>query len=148
MEKWRAVPGYQGDYLISSEGVVWSVRWNRAVKLRVDDGYNAVTLYHPDTKRHSRVRVAQLVLKTFGSSVPSGRFRVKFLNDLTTDDRLENLEVMPHRTYCKLTETQVREIRQRWQSGSEPYRVIGSDYGISKTTVCHIISGKVWGSVK
>jgi hypothetical protein len=148
MEQWRAVPGYKGDYLISSEGVVWSVRWNRTVKIRVDRGYNAVALTLPDTNRQTNRRVATLVLKAFRPQQAMGRFRIKFLNGITTDDRLENLEVIPQRNYCKLTEMQVREIRHRWQNGNDPYRVIASDYGISKTTVCHIISGRAWQTVK
>lgn len=45
---------------------------------------------------------------------------------------------------AKLTDQQVREIRNDWR----PSRVISAEYGVSQTMVCKIRTGKAWSHVE
>lgn len=85
-------------------------------------------------------------------------------NGIKTDNRLENLEVVTNReniehyknnllTYrgekvntAKLTEEDVREIRKKSDSGWSTARLM-RDYGVAKTTINRIISGRNWKHV-
>jgi hypothetical protein len=48
---------------------------------------------------------------------------------------------------AKLTDDQVRVIRQRWRSGEVLQVVLAREYGISTTVICHIIHGHLWKHV-
>lgn len=47
---------------------------------------------------------------------------------------------------ARLTERQVAEIRARRDEGAM-YREIGEEFGISKSTVFAIVSGRIWSHV-
>lgn len=47
---------------------------------------------------------------------------------------------------AKITEADVRQIRQRWKHG-EKQRIIGADYGLSQGAVNQIVSRKKWKHV-
>jgi len=48
----------------------------------------------------------------------------------------------------KLTETQVREIRGRWEEGGITQRKLSVEYGVYYTTISKIISRKTWGHLE
>lgn len=45
---------------------------------------------------------------------------------------------------AKLTEEQVQEIRQRYRKGEFGFRRLAHEYGVGKTTIEHIVTGKTW----
>lgn len=47
----------------------------------------------------------------------------------------------------KLTEDDVRSIRARYRAGGITMKLLGRQYGVSKTVVQHIMSGKLWAHV-
>ena len=46
---------------------------------------------------------------------------------------------------AKVSESQVREIRQRYKQGQISQKALGYEYGIAQRTVSDILSGKCWG---
>lgn len=96
-EIWRAVPGYEGAYEVSSEGRVRSLdrldaagarrRGRELSARRVNHTHLMVTLR--DGARHD-VLVHRLVLETFVGPSPDGTEACHW-NDDPTDNRLENL---------------------------------------------------------
>jgi len=47
----------------------------------------------------------------------------------------------------RLTEEQVRSIRERYAAGSVFYRDLAAEYGVTITHVAHIVVGKRWKHV-
>jgi len=45
---------------------------------------------------------------------------------------------------AKLTEAQVREIRERHGSGSITYRALALEYGVHETSISQIVRRKTW----
>lgn len=48
---------------------------------------------------------------------------------------------------AKLTEEQVLEIRAKYVPGVYGTRRLGKDYGVSRMTICHVVSGRTWAHV-
>lgn len=64
---WRFIPGYEEIYMISDNGQIKSMKFNkeRMLKLYLDThGYQQISLYK--NKKRKRFLVHALVLKTFG----------------------------------------------------------------------------------
>lgn len=91
-EQWRWVPGYEGEYEVSSRGQVcsWRVRDPKLMKGFTDkDGYRIVQFRRPGGERRP-FRVAVLVLTTFVGERPDGYLACH--NDgACTNDTVENL---------------------------------------------------------
>lgn len=49
---------------------------------------------------------------------------------------------------CKLTETQVREIRHKYSMGSVSHKELGNQYGVNKVTIGHIVTRRLWKNIK
>ena len=86
----KDIPGYEGLYAINEQGQVWSHRRNKIMKPWPDGrGYLKVTLtvnYERETKR-----VHRLVMQTFCPVEGMENLEVNHLNEVKTDNRLENL---------------------------------------------------------
>lgn len=48
----------------------------------------------------------------------------------------------------KLTEDSVREIRRTFVIGESSYTQYAKQYGVTKSTISNVVSGKIWRSVK
>lgn len=92
MVKWADVVGYEGLYRVSSCGAVFSVRRNNYVAQH-DAGqrlcYRRVTLYNRGSKRNFYVH--RLVLFAFHGAPPADYYEACHLNELSDDNRIENL---------------------------------------------------------
>lgn len=106
-EIWRYVVGYEGKYMVSDKGRVKSVkfgRWGKGDGLRkliMDrDGHLVVGLLKE--KKYKNFRVHRLVYDAFIGNLPifnfnaSGdeRLEINHKNEVKTDNRLENLELI------------------------------------------------------
>ena len=94
MRQWRAVPGWQGYYEVSDDGLVRSVKRPRALgaplKPAIDkDGYGRVTL-SAGMGRRQQVSVHRVVALAFIGPRPEGQV-VRHLNGDNTDNRAANL---------------------------------------------------------
>ena len=105
----KGITGFPG-YYVTNQGVVISVRWavrnnNRKGGRRAffpscrawgSTGHLKVDLYDAEGKRRSRY-IHRLVLETFGPVSPEGKTLCRHLNDVPTDNRIENLAWGDHR---------------------------------------------------
>lgn len=95
-EIWKDVVGYEGLYLVSNLGNVKSLNYNRTGKEGIlkpildKDGYYCVNLSKNAKSKH--IKVHRLVVEAFIGEIPTGLV-VNHINEIKTDNRLENLEI-------------------------------------------------------
>ena len=90
-EIWKDIPHYEGRYLVSNQGRVFSLLRKKYMKLKQNQyGYLEVQLQGKTQKRKWE-KVHRLVAMAFISN-PSGLPQVNHKNEVRTDNRVENLE--------------------------------------------------------
>lgn len=172
-EKWKAIPGFEGIYEVSSLGRVKSLArvfyFRRTVPDYIRDGckntygYRVVGLRKNGAQRS--YHISRLVLSAFSALPPFPDAQARHLNDDPSDDRLENLawgtaqENMDDRARnggvargskigtSKLTEEQVAEIRLRFGQ-KETKKSLARHFGVSIGTIKFIIRGDTWKHVR
>ena len=98
MEEWKAIPGYEGYYEVSNEGRVKGLKRNKILKGAVVNGFTVVNLNKDGM--YSPCYVQRLVMLAFKPDLDSSIFRVRHINGIKTDNRVENREwVRPKRCY-------------------------------------------------
>jgi len=95
-EIWKDIPGYEGLYKITKNGLVYSYNKKSIKTSYISIKYNYQTLYKDGKKRN--YRVSQLIAMAFLNHKPD-RFKlvVDHINNDSFDDRLENLQVITNR---------------------------------------------------
>lgn len=168
-ETWQWVVGYEGLYLVSSNGRILGVPKTTTyghelsqVEKPKGSGYLSVCLCKNNEKRYFRVH--RLVAQAFIPNLER-KPEVNHKNGNRSDNRVENLEWVtrsenekhayrelgkkpnkpwegkPRLFARKLTDEQAQAIRD----DDRPSRQIAREYNISKTTVLYIKKGKVYG---
>lgn len=170
MENWRAIPGYEGFYEVSDLGNVRSLmrvdcagrtRFPRPLKGgRNLNGYRFVSLYRDRIGK--TFKVCRLVLMSFVGPCPSG-MEAAHNDGVSENDSLSNLRWDTHKGNCadkkrhgtsftahgvlnfwaKLTDSSVREIRQKHTSGV-PQKDLATEYGVNRSTMSMLINRKTW----
>lgn len=171
-EEWRAVPGYEGRYEVSSFGNVRSIgtggnrRRGGPMKPHLATPglrYVQVALYRNGDRRYYRVH--QLVMMAFDGPCPPG-MEVNHIDGDAGNNRSDNLEYVTRsenlkhafriglidkrgekNAAAKLTETQVREIYARFHGGVSSGVALAREFGVRTTTISAICTGKTWGSL-
>ena len=100
-EEWKDIPGFEGFYQASNMGRIKSLERIDALGHRlkekilkpklISNGYYQVDLCKNSKVRHYMVH--RLVYEAFNSSIPEG-LQVNHVNEIKTDNRLENLNLM------------------------------------------------------
>ena len=86
----KPIPGYEGLYTVSDDGIVFSLVRNRELKPKIDRyGYKAVTLTKNGKPKY--ITVHRIVAMTFIPN-PLNKRCVNHINEIKTDNRVENLE--------------------------------------------------------
>ena len=143
-ELWKMIPGYEGLYMVSDLGRVKSIRFEkeRILKTDMSSGYLRVML----GRRNGHFLVHRLVAEAFIPN-PDNLPCVNHINEVKTDNRVENLEWCTKKyntNYGKGRERMVEKQRNRkdcskvilqfslngefikeWPSGKEIQRKLG-----------------------
>ena len=167
-ENWKPVVGYEGLYEVSSHGRVKSMRSGhgrfagRILKPHVHtSGYPDVKLFAEGRRRHMLIH--RLVLTAFVGPRPKG-MECRHLDGDPTNNHISNIcwgtrsenigDKFRHGTVArgerhgeaKLTDSKVREIRKLLCQGVVQTK-IGRLFGVGRTAIMYIKSGKRWRHV-
>ncbi len=90
MNEYKEIPGYEGQYAIRRDGVIWSYKRKRALIPHKDSyGYYRVSLC-VGGKQKSRT-IHRLLMLTY-TNKPADKTEINHINGIKTDNRIENLE--------------------------------------------------------
>lgn len=172
-EVWKDIVGYEGRYQVSNFGRVkskariinngkFNYRWPEKI-LKIGSGQ--LVMLCKNGKVIGKL-VSRLVLEAFVGRCPDGMQCCHFPNRDRANNRLDNLmwgtpaENQGHRKIhetdvvgerngrAKLTEGQVRRLREMFSTGKHTYADLGRRYGIEKETVARIVKRKLWKHVE
>jgi hypothetical protein len=173
----RWVPGYEGDYGITDDGRVysWARNWptkSGARKMSTREhpnGYRTITFRGNGDKSHCLVH--RVVLFAFHGPPPEEGYECRHLDgsrdnnsadNLTWGTRQENInDKRRHGTLrkgheglkgedhgrAKLTEEEVKEIRQRYDSGSVLQKELADEFGVARGYISDIVNRETWTHV-
>ena len=151
---------YDDNYIVSSEGDVWSKFTNRMLNPTLDGrGYLQLMLYGKSVKVH------RMVALTFLGTPPFAQDTVNHINTDKQDNRVSNLEylslvdnvkqahadgLMPYgedHGAAKLTEADVLRIKQLFVEHRLGDTEIASMFVVGRTTITKIRKGFIWKEV-
>lgn len=172
-EEWRAIPGWEGRYEVSSMGRIRSLprrsgRYKDGRILKLWDinkhGYLTVTLCG-DGRKFKSFYVARAIATAFHGEPPFAGAQVNHIDGCKQNNRATNLEWVTRRQNidhsialglnargerhgaAKLTTRDVRAIKHLWARGVDG-RDLADAYGVTYNQIQAIGSGRLWrGSV-
>ena len=163
-EIFKDIPGYEGDYQVSNQGRIKSFKrypQGKILCLKKDMcGYRQIGLSR--NNKSKSVTVHSLVILAFVGKGPDG-MDINHIDGDKTNNHVDNLEYCTHHKnmrhaiksglldnsgenhgQSKLTETQVLEIRARYEAGGIFQRELAKEYGVGYTTINYIVNRKNW----
>ena len=174
-ERWRWVAGFEGRYLVSSEGRVWSCR--RFVRYRNGKGrhYGGHVLGSATSRNYRYVGLCRdgetvktkthtLVLEAFVCPRPDALV-CRHLDGDPSNNRLQNLswgtvlesnrDRRQHGTDpsgerhpgAKLRANDVRQIRRMANLEGVSHRNIANMFGVTKSTITDAVARKTWSHI-
>jgi hypothetical protein len=105
-EIWKPVKGYEGIYKVSNLGKVKSLKFGkeRLLKAGITSGGYAIVVLSKNKKQKNKY-VHQLVAESFLNHVPDGlNLVIDHINDIKTDNRVYNLQIVTNRFNVKKTQ--------------------------------------------
>lgn len=146
------IPGYEGRYSISRDGVVYSHLRNKPLRPFVTaEGYPRVKLYDANRVAEECL-IHRLVAKTFIGNTDG--LEVHHIDEDPGNPRVENLKIVTRHVHreldkrgelhhnAKLTEGAVRMIRNAYRGILPKY--IGRIFGVDARTVRDVLNGESW----
>jgi hypothetical protein len=156
IEIWRAVPGYEGLYKVSSTGKVQRIGSLHPLKQGKNlQGRAQVTLSRDGVT--VRYQVHRLMLEAFTGPCPEGMecrhsdgdHTHNVIGNLAWGTHTENMQdKVKHGTHtsgethpnAKLTEADVKAIR----ASTGTYKAIASQYGVTTGAIQAVLTGRTW----
>ena len=162
-KKWKGLKGYEDKYLVSTDGEIKSLYYNKTLKPQTNFGYSIVCLTLGG-KEFSK-RIHRLVAETFIPNPQNLPF-INHINGKKHDNRIGNLEWCTHshnikhdfkmgirnlrgenNNMAKLTEKDTETIKLALSMGIR-HQDIADKFGVSRALICLINTGKRWGHIK
>lgn len=135
----KPVPGYEGLYDVSNKGDVYSHYWHQLLTpKRSPQGYLRVTLCK-GTNAHKTISIHRLVALAFIPN-PENKPTVNHVNEIKTDNRVENLEWA---TIAEQNAHGTRTIRAMahtdWKKRNEKinYNLVAAKHDYQKQHMCN-----------
>lgn len=169
IEKWKQVVGFEGLYEISNLGRVKSLprfKTSGGIMSPIIDGIGYLGVNLCKNNRRYRRKIHRMILEAFIGPCPCG-MEGCHNDDNKTHNNLFNLRWDTHRNNiqdaqingrgfsrgshhgrAKLTETQIRKIKQLFQSGQYMQKEIADLFGISRSNISCIIRNKTWTHIR
>ena len=152
-ELWKDYPGYEG-YQVSNMGRIRSFRHYAAKLVRTphlmrpiigDNGIFRICLTIYGCKK--LFQISHMVMELFGEPAPFTRMVVGYRDGNKSNLKASNL-YWTYRPNQKLTELEVKTIREMYLTSAPPYGNVASQYGVSVKTIRNIVYGYGWNNVK
>lgn len=90
-ENWKDIAGYEGLYMVSNTGKIYSFYKNKELKQTINDrGYKAVSLCKDGVRKVREVH--RIVAETFINNLISGYAEVNHKDGIKTNNNVANLE--------------------------------------------------------
>ena len=146
-EEWKALINYEDFYEISSLGRIFGIKSQKIRRTYIDEHGKERIILSKDGKRRTHL-VCELVALTFIGPAPEDHeVTHKSLGD--SFHGIENLRYTPVDpgkliNRSKLTKDQVKEIRRRYQERGLSLTKTARRYGVSITTIHHIVQRNTW----
>jgi len=167
-EEWRQVVGYEGLYSVSNQGNVKSDRFRTNSKIdrrlkphKGQNGYYMVILYGKGKPKN--ICIHTLVSGAFLNKRPDG-YDVDHIDNDRLNNYVENLRYVTRSkniqrafdqgrkfaTYgenqpkSKLTENNIKEIRQLYGSGLHTQKKLGGIFNVGPDVISRIVNFKAW----
>lgn len=165
LEEWRDIPGYEGMYLASSLGRLYSI--DRGVFFRPSPnsrGYHRTILGNKEIG-YWDVRVHVVIALTFIGPYPKGK-EINHRNGIKIDNRAVNLEYIIHRDnvqhaydnglrkliggengHHRLTARDVRSVRRGYRLLVKKrgyIKRVADKYNVTPTCIWSIVHDKTW----
>jgi hypothetical protein len=103
-EIWRDVKEYEGLYQVSNLGRLKNIVRNKIIKLN-KRGYNYIGATLCKNAKRKDVYIHQLVAIAFLNHKPCGhKYVIDHINDDTSDNKVENLQIVTQRYNCRKTQ--------------------------------------------
>lgn len=162
-EIWKPISGFENLYKVSDHGNVFSIRSNKVLSPdKGKYGHRSVQLYGASGK--TRALVHRLVAFAFLGDPPVGH-EVNHIDYDPTNNHVRNLEWVTHRQnilhsrhrlvnkrgedhiQSKLTEADIKAIRQRYAEGGISFVKLGALYGICGQQCHRIVRCQRWSHI-
>lgn len=93
---WKDIPTYEGEYQVSNDGKVRSLKTNKELKQSLSSNYYGVTLSQNGKTKGKRVH--QLMAMAFLNHRPNGfKLVVDHIDNNKLNNNLNNLQLLSHR---------------------------------------------------
>lgn len=151
MINWKAIPGYEGRYDISSQGDILSLVITRRILRRNPrpDGYQVTLSNRTGIRRQWLVQ--RLLLLTFCPIDQPELFDALCIDHDKHNLSLENWRWIPretkYRNRLRLTDKQSEAIARRlFDNPMLTYETLAQEYGVSKNAIARAFYRAVWTS--
>jgi hypothetical protein len=161
---WKNIIGYNGDYQINNFGIIRSFKSGKWINLKPfknGHGYLEVQLYNDGEQKSYRIH--QLVAEYFISKRPRG-FQINHIDGDKNNNNVKNLEYVTASENVqhshdiglkvsevgegcgasKLTEKEVLEIREMFETGNYTKKSLSNKFSVVPETITQIVNKVTW----